>query len=154
MIIYRKATVNDLKDLVILRIKFLVDRFGKLDKQVKSNLEKKLKKYFKENIINNQFIAWIAEEDNKIIATSGLSFYQVPPSLKNLSGKVAYIMNMYTIPKYRKQGIASKLFDNIVKEAKALGFKKISLAASPEGISIYKNYGFKEPKDTVLSYNA
>lgn len=59
---------------------------------------KALKDFFIDKMKSNEFIAWFAEFDNEIIATSGLSFLQKPPHFINMTGKFAYIMNMYTIP--------------------------------------------------------
>jgi GNAT superfamily N-acetyltransferase len=72
----------------------------------------------------DRFIAWIAEEDGKVIGTSGLCFYTLAPSHNNMSGGVAYIQNMYTLPEYRGRGIAKVLFDKVLTEAKERGYKK------------------------------
>ena len=82
--------------------------------------------------------------DDKIIGTSGLCFYKRPPSYKNISGEVAYIMNMYTEPQYRCQGIASTIFEKTVSEAKAMGYKKICLNATEMGKPLYMKFGFKD----------
>ncbi|WP_375475066.1 hypothetical protein [uncultured Nostoc sp.] len=42
-----------------------------------------------------KFLAWVAEVDSQIVATSGLVFFQRPPYNGNLSGLEAYIMNQY-----------------------------------------------------------
>lgn len=41
-----------------------------------------------------------------MVGTGGISFYQVMPTYHNISGKKAYIMNVYTQPDYRRKGIA------------------------------------------------
>ena len=48
-------------------------------------------------------------------------FYQVMPTYHNPTGKKAYIMNMYTAPEYRRQGIAIHTLDMLVKDAKEQG---------------------------------
>ncbi|WP_335182369.1 hypothetical protein [Nostoc sp.] len=42
---------------------------------------------------SGEFLAWVAEVDSQIVATSGLVFFQRPPYNGNLSGLEAYIMN-------------------------------------------------------------
>ena len=101
-----------------------------------------LSSFFKEKMPDDSFIAWVAEDDSKVVGTSGLCFYELAPSYKNWSGKVAYIQNMYTLPEYRGRGIAKILFDKILTEAKALGYKKISLHATEMGRPIYEKFGF------------
>ena len=143
MITYRKATINDITELVRLRIEFMKEAI-KIDNNYDDKLiERVLSEYFNNNIQNGSFIAWLAVCGDRIIGTSGLCFYTRPPSYKNISGKAAYIMNMYTDPQYRHRGIASTLFENTVLEAKSLGYKKICLNATQMGRSLYIKFGFK-----------
>jgi GNAT superfamily N-acetyltransferase len=84
----------------------------------------------------------LAKENGEIIATSGICFYQLPPTFSNPTGRVAYVANMYTLPKYRRQGIASQLLKFVVEEAIKLEYKLIRLHASVDGKSIYSKMGF------------
>ena len=101
-------------------------------------------------IVLGVIIAWLAFDDDIAIATSGLCFYSLPPTAHNFSGKVAYIMNMYTLPEYRKQGIAKQLFMKMLQEAKIMGYRKVVLHASRDGEHLYRAHGFKEPSDIEL----
>ena len=51
-------------------------------------------------------------------------FKKINGDILYLDGRVAYIMNMYTLPEYRRKGIAKILFDKLVEEAKILGYRK------------------------------
>lgn len=51
-------------------------------------------------------------------------------------------MNMYTVPKYRRRGIAYQTLDKLVKEAKDKGIFAISLEATDMGRPLYEKYGF------------
>ena len=64
------------------------------------------------------------------------------PTYHNPSGKKAYIMNMYTDPNYRRQGIAYKTLDMLVNVSKERGVKQISLEATDMGRPLYEKYGF------------
>ena len=50
-------------------------------------------------------------------------------------------MNIYTKPKYRRQGIAYKTLDLLVKAAKSRGITAISLEATDMGRPLYEKYG-------------
>ncbi|MDR2546115.1 MAG: GNAT family N-acetyltransferase [Lachnospiraceae bacterium] len=135
---YRKANVNDVNVLVNLRKQQLLDE-GEV---FENNIDNDLHKYFSENIMNNKFIAWLAIENNEIIATSGLCFYELPPTSRNPSGKIAYITNMFTKNEFRRKGIATKLFEKIIDEIKLLNIKVIRLHTSVHGKELYKEFGF------------
>ncbi len=81
-------------------------------------------------------------KDNKFIGAEGVSFYSVMPTYHNPSGKTAYIMNMYTAPDYRRQGIAYKTLDMLVKMSKERGIDQVSLEATEMGRPLYEKYGF------------
>ena len=138
--IFRKANLNDVNELINLRKQQLLDEGNNGE----NNIDSDLRNYFLESIKNNTFISWVAIEDNEIIATSGLCFYQLPPTYSNPSGKVAYITNMFTKKEYRRKGIASKLFEKIMSEANLLKYKNIRLHTSFDGKRIYQKYGFTD----------
>ena len=79
----------------------------------------------------------------------GVSFYQVMPTYHNPTGKKAYIMNMYTKPSYRRQGIAFKILDLLVTEAKVKGITAISLETTEMGKPLYTKYGFVKMNDEM-----
>ena len=152
MIIYRKATINDIDNLAKIRSIFIMEATDCSEIE-RNKLEIANKTYFDSAFADNSFIAWLALDNDKIIATSGLSFSVVPPAPDCLNGKVAYIMNMYTFPDYRKQGIGMELLKRIVEEAKSRDYNKITLYATDSGKSLYKKYGFENVElDDMVFY--
>lgn len=81
-------------------------------------------------------------DGDRFIGAGGVSFYKVMPTYHNPSGKKAYIMNMYTNPDYRRQGIAYKTLDMLVNFSKERGVYQISLEATEMGRPLYEKYGF------------
>ncbi len=152
MIEYRKANIDDVAELVSLRIEFLKEIRNIQTDCNDSEIWKSLAEYFRTNLKNNSFIAWLALDNGRIVATSGLCFYTLVPSSKNLTGKVAYIMNMYTHPNYRNRGIATYLFQKMIDEAKNLDYQKIALHASEQGKPIYCKFGFENTDDEMVLY--
>ena len=63
--------------------------------------------------------------------------------------KKAYIMNMYTAPAYRRQGIAFHTLDLLVKDAKKQGVSQIALEATDMGRPLYEKYGFVKMEDEM-----
>ncbi len=79
----------------------------------------------------------------------GMSYYRVMPTYHNPCGEKAYIMNMYTAPGYRRQGIAYKTLDLLVNDAKSRGITAISLEATDMGRPLYEKYGFVKMNDEM-----
>lgn len=150
VIIHRRAEISDIPTLVNMRIRFLSEHQGRLRNIRLRELKRNLFKYFRRTLASDEFIAWLAFEGARAVATSGLCFYCLPPTAKNPSGRIAYIMNMYTLPRYRKKGIAKQLFAKILQEARMRGHRKIVLHASRDGEHLYRACGFEEPSDLEL----
>lgn len=137
---FRKATVNEIDQLIYLRKKQLVDEGIEPNQEI----DTELKEFFTNKMSDSSLIEWIVEDNEEIIATGAIVFYEFPPTYTNKSGKKAYITNMYTRESYRGQGIATKLLTKLVAEAKTAGIIKIWLGASKLGRPVYKKFGFKE----------
>ena len=141
-IIYKKATLDDIDILVKTRIEVL-KAANLLDYSADmSKVEQESYSYYKRALSDNTHTAILVFDDEKFIGAGGVSYYRVMPTYHNPSGKKAYIMNMYTAPDYRRQGIAYKTLDMLVRVSKERGINQISLEATEMGRPLYEKYGF------------
>ena len=148
---YRRANISDIEFLVDYRVRFLNELYNHPEDDETEILRKALRQYFSEAIPSNNFIAWLAEYSWKIIGTSGMVVWRMPAKYGGLeSGRLGYILNLYTVPEARRKGICTRLLNELIKEAKSLGLKYLHLHASEEGINIYRKAGFVEPDQTEL----
>jgi len=148
---YRRANIDDIESLIDYRVRFLTELYNHPENDKTKILRRSLRKYFHEAIPSNDFIAWLAEYDGKIVGTSGMVISQMPARYGGLeSGKPGYILNLYTIPEARIRGICTRLLNELIREAKALGIRYLHLHASEDGISIYRRAGFVEPDQIEL----
>lgn len=146
-IVYRRARIDDVPNLVEYRIRFLNEQYNHPEDGVTKILRKSLLGYFTKAIPSNDFIAWVAEYNGKMIATSGMVVWPIPARYGGVeSGKLGYLLNFYTILEARRRGIGTRLLDELIEEAKLLGLKYLHLHASEDGISIYRKAGFVEPR--------
>ena len=136
---YRKADKKDIPLLVNIRKKQLIDE----GIEPNIDIDEELTKYFNSKLADNSLVEWIAEEDNKIIATAAILFIDFPPTYTNKTGRKGYITNMYTEPTSRGKGIATGMLDRLVNEARERNINKILLVASKLGRPVYKKYGFQ-----------
>ncbi|MFX0108822.1 MAG: GNAT family N-acetyltransferase [Candidatus Hodarchaeota archaeon] len=145
-IIFRRAGIDDVPDLIEYRVRFLSEQYNHPENYETRALRKALLEYFSKSIPSRDFIAWVAEYRQKLIATSGMVVWNIPARFRGVeSGKLGYLLNFYTVPEARGKGIATRLLDELIKEARSLGLKYLHLHASKEGVTIYKKAGFVEP---------
>jgi GNAT superfamily N-acetyltransferase len=147
---YRRATLADVDVLVEFRLKFLADRAGTERAPDEKRITKNLREYFAEAMPRGDFVAWLAEREGEVVATSGLVVWRMPPNNSVVTGRQAYVLNMYTVPEARRQGICTALLEKMIEEARALGLSRVHLHSSREGEGIYRRRGFVEPSDVEL----
>jgi GNAT superfamily N-acetyltransferase len=82
------------------------------------------------------------EGGKQIVAAGTLALFVRPPYPGNLAGVEGYLLNMYTLPEWRQQGLATALLDAITAYAKARELGKVWLHASDEGRPLYERIGF------------
>ncbi len=144
---YRKATIEDIDELVKTRI-MVLRAANKLSDDVNmSVVEQESYAYYKRALESGEHIAYLVYDTDKFIGAGGVSLYQVMPTYHNPSGKKAYIMNMFTAPEYRRQGIAFHTLDLLVKDVKKKGVSHITLEATDMGRPLYEKYGFVKMED-------
>ena len=107
---YKRATMEDIDELVRTRIIVLRAANKLSDDEDMSIVEEKSYAYYRRALESGEHIAYLVYDNGKFIGAGGVSFYQVMPTYHNPTGKKAYIMNMYTAPEYRRQGIAINTF--------------------------------------------
>jgi ribosomal protein S18 acetylase RimI-like enzyme len=137
---FRLATIADLDLLVALRAAFLAELTGS-DGGDRS-LIAALSRYFREKLPTKEFTAFVAEADGRIVATSGMIVRQLPPSAKNLEGREAFVLNVFTIPEFRGRGIATSLLQKTIAAARDARCGCVVLHASARAMPIYHRAGF------------
>jgi ribosomal protein S18 acetylase RimI-like enzyme len=139
----RRATLDDVDDLVRLRVALLRE-MGALVDADDAPLAKAIRRYLVADLPLGRFIAWVGtSEDGAVIACGGLVYLQKPPSPGNHSGREAYIMNMYTAPEWRGRGLATRLFDALMGDAREAGARLVRLHATKDGQALYERGGFR-----------
>lgn len=146
---YKRATLKDIEEMVRTRIMVLRAANRLSDDVDMSVVEQESYDYYKRAIKTGEHIAYMVYDVDRFIGAGGVSFYQVMPTFHNPTGKKAYIMNMYTVPEYRRQRIAFHTLDLLVKEAKERGVSQIVLEATDMGRPLYEKYGFMKMEDEM-----
>jgi|SRR6185436_3205210 len=142
-ITYRKANQNDIQTLVDTRILFAVELKGEQPREIIDALKIQMTDYFIKATAANTCISFIGECDGKIAGIGSVILREQPGNLNNPSGKWGYIMNMYTLPEFRRKGICKGILKELIEEALKSGTTAFELHATKEGEFVYKQDGFK-----------
>ena len=137
---YRRLTEADVPTFVTMRITQLKEEGAQSD----LDLEPALTAYYQKHLADGTFVSWLAVDGEKIVGTSGMSFVEKPPYYSNPTGRIGLLSSMYTNPDYRRQGIARKLLDCVVQEARNYGCGAVWITASEMGVLLYTAYGFEK----------
>lgn len=148
----RKVRQDDVSCMTAHRLAYLTELQGERDENYKKELRKELEKYFREGIEAGSFFAFLAEYNHEPVAFGGMVIKCIPGDFSRASYLEGDILNMYTIPEVRRNGISSLILTELLNEAKNMGISKVSLHTSKDGEKLYKKYGFKEPEYPVLEF--
>lgn len=149
---YKKATIEDIDILTETRVEVLRAANQLPDDTDMSEVREQSYQYYKKALCDGTHVAYLVfdkDEKDLFVGAGGVRFYQVMPTYHNPSGNKAYIMNMYTVPQYRRKGIAYHTLDLLVCEAKNRGVTAISLETTDMGRPLYEKYGFVGMKNEM-----
>lgn len=144
-IIIRRATIDEIERLVELR-RAMFDAMG-VDEHALDDITASMRNYFLQHMPTGAFRVWVADVQGLAVSSIGLVIHSVPPSPRNAAGNEAYIMNLVTLPEYRRQGIAKRLLLHVVDVVRSEGILTLSLHASAAGRQLYESVGFRAPED-------
>ena len=139
---YKFATLEDIEVLTSSRVEVLRAANKLSDSVDMSQVEKESFEYYKKALADGSHVAILVMDGDVVVGAGGISYYTVMPTFHNPTGKKAYVMNMYTRPDYRRQGIAMETLDLLIKDAKEKGIQEITLEATDMGKPLYEKYGF------------
>lgn len=145
VITFRKVGTDDIPLLVEYRLQFLRELQGPGNPEEEISIKNTLAEYFQSSLPEGSFIAWMAELDNQPIGFGGMVIQRIPAHFHLPNGLQGYILNMYTLPGHREQGIGAEILRRLVSEGKKIGLKRIYLNSTQAGVEIYKRNGFKSP---------
>ena len=151
-LLFRKLSINDNDIFIELRMVYLNEEF-QINDIGKIKIQENLSKYFSEHILKDDFIGMVCEYNGIIISVAFMTISEKPPNPNFLNGKTGTLLNVYTFPEYRRNGIATKLLKEIISEAKKLDIKTIDLEATDAGVNLYEKLGFTESKYKSMSIN-
>ena len=138
----RRATLDDLDLLVELRIA-VQEELGEVNGDREAVAEAN-RAYFQQKVPSGEYVSFFAEAEGQVAGVGGIVLFRKPPHPRNLSGVEGYILNMYTHPDWRRRGIASRILDGLLAEAREHNAGLVWLRATETGRLVYEQHGFAE----------
>ncbi len=92
----------------------------------------------------------VVTAEQQIVASAGLWLLDWPPGALDQSPYRGYILNVYTEPTFRRQGLAQQLIETILTWCREQGIYTISLHTSDQGLHIYESLGFEQTNEMRL----
>ena len=136
----RRATSEDIEALIQLRLQLFRETGDLRAEHSEQETADMARTYFQHTIPTEQFLAWVAEINGQIIGTSGLIFFEKPPTITR--HREAYVMNMYTVPQWQRRGVASALLQEIIAYVRTTPASRLWLRTTEQGRRLYETHGF------------
>lgn len=144
-IIIRRVTDQDIPALTAARLNYLTEMQGERSKDYLQELQMKLQQFFIQTMQEGSFFALMAEYEGKAVSYGGMILKKIPGDLNQSSYLEGDILNMYTLPDYRRKGISSLVLRQLLTKAKTMGVSKVALHCSKDGEPLYRKFGFSDP---------
>jgi GNAT superfamily N-acetyltransferase len=94
---------------------------------------------------------WLAlDSSGGVAGGGGVLLCPWPANPKDPCTQRALILNVYTEPEFRKQGIARRIMQVILASVKEQGLRAVNLHASNEGRPLYEKLGFEATNEMRL----
>jgi GNAT superfamily N-acetyltransferase len=147
----RRAGVGDL-DILLRHRRAMFEEMGFRDTAVLDRLEEISRQYFSEGLRTGMYAGWLAAECNQgdVVGGGGVVLARWPGYPGENLAERAWILNMYTEPEARRQGVAKKILEIIIDWCRERGLSAVSLHASPAGRPLYEVTGFQQTNEMTL----
>ncbi len=135
------STANDIEDLMAVRLEMLRVVNGL---PADAPFDEQLVNCSREYFLHGDQTTVLAKDGARAIGCASISYITIMPTFSHPTGKRAHLMNVYTNAQYRRQGIARRMIQLLLDEARDRGCTEISLDATSDGRPLYEAMGFHE----------
>jgi GNAT superfamily N-acetyltransferase len=146
----REATPADVPTIASQR-RGMFEDMGFIEAALMDEVEKSSAAWTGTRMSSGEYRAWLAvDRDGRAVAGAGLWLQVICSSPVNLPGRVGCVMNVYTAPEFRRQGLARRLMETVLDWCRRNGYPVVLLHASDFGRPLYESMGFKPTKEMRL----
>jgi len=139
----RTATENDAELIADQRRSMFLD-MGTHSEVVLDTMTLAFIPWVRQKLEIGEYLGWfVVEDDGSVSAGAGLWLMEWLPHMIGSGTTRGNIVNVYTRPDRRRQGLALQLMETILAWCRENGISVVILHASDEGVFLYKKMGFQ-----------
>lgn len=138
-----QATVADISALEQLRMDYLKEDFGELMDEQKQMLLAEIDPYLRWHLGTGLMVFVARDDEAGIVSCAWLLLIEKPPSPRFPHGRTGTLFNVYTVPEFRRRGLASKVMDALIEDARIRHLDLLELNATEDGYPFYRSLGFR-----------
>lgn len=144
---YRIASDSDIERMLQSRMDTLraVNHLER-DRQFSESFQEASRAYF----LKGDQSTVLAMDGDQTAGCATLCYMEMLPTFSHPSGKRAHLMNVYTDPARRREGIARRMVTMLIDEAWERGVTEISLDATEAGRPLYRELGFRDSHECMV----
>jgi GNAT superfamily N-acetyltransferase len=140
--VIREATARDLETILHHRRRMCEDmghRKAAVLERMVADGRGLLRRWLEEGV----YRGWLVERGGAVVAGGGVMVSAWLPNAADPQSQRATILNVYTEPEHRRQGLARALMGEMLRWCHDQGFRAVTLDASDDGRALYESMGFR-----------
>ena len=150
----RRATSKDLELLVHHRHKMFEEMTRPTEEELRVQ-DESYRAWAKEMMERRLVHGYVVTTSRRLPAASGCVWLrEIQPSPGHPHGMVPYVLSVYTLPEFRRKGLASMIVEEAMAWARKHGYHKIVLHASKTGRKVYSQLGWKRTWEMEFRYDS
>ncbi len=138
-----QASVADIRALEQLRMDYLKEDFGELTDEQQEMLLAEIDPYLRWHLGTGLMVFVARDDEAGIVSCAWLLLIEKPPSPRFPHGRTGTLFNVYTVPEFRRRGLASKVMDALIEDARLRHLDLLELNATEDGYPLYRSLGFR-----------
>jgi len=144
-----RATADD-ADIITAQRRGMFFDMGYRDEALLDGMCRDFRSWVRPRLESGEYLAWMVTENGEPASGLGLWLMDWPPHVIGPGSPRGNILNVYTRPESRRQGLARALMSVALDWCRANRVAAVILHASAEGKALYEAFGFKPTNEMRL----
>ena len=137
--IIREIDLGDVGTITRMRIQMLDEV---TQDPLPAGLDNSIHRFILKHMMDNTCLGVVAEENGEVIADAVIYLFETMPDEVNIPGLTAILYNVYTLPRFRGQGIMARMLPEVIRLARQAGAVELKMTVEKKAIPLYERMGF------------